>query len=374
MFSRATDSERFMTRHNSFDFLRLLGAFLVFYGHHFALTGVPEPIAYRLATFAGVDTNFFSLSGLGVYIFFSISGYLITISWQRDPNFFRFAGKRLLRIMPGLIVTVAACALILGPAVSSLSVPEYYGHPGMRFYFSNLAFYPVYALPGVFADSPHPHAVNGSLWTLPLEFFLYFAIMLFLVAVKNRLARIVFLVGAVLSVGLIGLFFVSTLNAPLVFYGNDLRFLFLLAPFFLAGSLIACINSERIMSVRVAAALLIVFMLLPEPVLKIAAFFILPYCVLSLGVASLPVLRRAGRWGDFSYGLYIYAFPMQQLTIHALGAGAHQMTVFILSLAGTLACAVVSWHCVEKPMLALKPRGGGCPFRLVEKPAASSDY
>lgn len=351
-----------MTRQNSFDFLRLLGAFLVFCSHHFALRGLPEPMAGALTT----------LGGLGVYIFFAISGFLITISWRRDPRFFYFTAKRLLRIMPGLVVTVTLGALVLGPMVSMLPISEYLGHPGLRFYFSNLVFHPVYALPGVFTDLPHPNAVNGSLWTLPLEFSLYFIILCFLVVPMSERRRVLVLAGTALGAGLLGLYLVFTPHDPVVFYGNDLRFLLLFAPFFLVGSLIACLGPERVLDIRVAGLLLVAFVFLPPSVMKIAAFFVLPYCVLSLGVLSVPGLRGAGRWGDFSYGLYIYAFPMQQLTIHLLGAETNQVVLFVLSLAATLLCAVLSWHYVEKPMLALKPRRGEHSRMPLEKPAAAS--
>lgn len=138
---------------------------LVFVSHHYALQGLPEPMVSTWTTFGG----------LGVAMFFSISGYLIAISWMRDPHLGRFAVRRLLRILPGLVVVVAFCALVLGPWMSTVPPAEYYWHPGVWAYFRNILFSPVYSLPGVFGANPYPHAVNGSLWTLPLEFFLYFA-------------------------------------------------------------------------------------------------------------------------------------------------------------------------------------------------------
>src|SRR6185312_17241222 len=97
MQSRASATE------NNFDFLRLVAAYFVLFGHQFVLTGSAQP---------GIG-NFQSLGGLGVIILFSISGYLIAQSWERDPSNWRFLVKRVLRIWPALIVATILVALIL---------------------------------------------------------------------------------------------------------------------------------------------------------------------------------------------------------------------------------------------------------------------
>lgn len=350
-----------MSRQNSFDFLRLLGALLVFFSHQYALQGRAEPMFLELTT----------LGGLGVAIFFTISGYLITISWQRDPHLPRYMSKRLLRIMPGLIVAVAFCALVLGPLLSSLSLGNYFGHPDLRAYFWNLLFFPVYALPGVFTANPHPHAVNGSLWTLPFEFSLYFIILLVLI-IPNRFRRHLIMLFLVLLMGVSGVYIFSIESNPVVLYGNDLRFFLILAPYFFVGSLVASCKMEWVLDIRWAATLLCILFFLPGFFLKIISLFAMPYIILSVGLTNIPFLARVGRFGDFSYGLYIYAFPMQQLAICLLGLETNQIALFLAAFLPTFVCACVSWHYVEKPMLALKPKGSGYEARVAKKVATSS--
>lgn len=331
-------------RDNSFDFLRVVGAMLVFGSHHYALQGRPEPMVGSLTT----------LGGLGVAIFFSISGYLISISWLRDPHVGRFALRRLARIVPGLAVVVAACAVILGALVTTLPLEEYFQHPGVWQYFRNVVMFPVYSLPGVFESNPYPRAVNGSLWTLPLEFFLYFAILPVIVGVRR--ATWILPVSA-LVLAAVGWWWMASGAPARVVWGTDVRYVCLLAPYFCMGSFWALegVSAQRL-SLGKAALGVAAMGVVSGLALYLVAVVVIPYATLAVGLRSIPVVRRIGRWGDFSYGLYIYAFPMQQLTLWWLGPQAGDALLFGASLGLTLACAVLSWHGVEKPMLARKPR------------------
>src|SRR6218665_3519269 len=148
---------------NNFDFLRWLAAFLVFISHQSVLAGRGE-----------VELTFVGSSGkLGVYIFFSISRYLTAESYRSNPNVFRFAIKRFLRIWPGLTAVTIFAALVIGPMVSSMDAQAYYTDPGFLRYFKILWLKIVYGLPGVFEKNPYPVTVNGSLWTIPIEVFWY---------------------------------------------------------------------------------------------------------------------------------------------------------------------------------------------------------
>ncbi|MFL5817531.1 MAG: acyltransferase family protein [Conexibacter sp.] len=172
---------------NNFDLLRLVGAGLVLFAHSFALTRTTEPLP-----------SFMHLSWgeVGVVVFFSISGFLIARSWAYDPKPLSFAVKRGLRLMPALVVSLLLTALVLGALASTLSLDAYLENPGTKAYvINNATFQTNYALPGVFGTTPYPSAVNGSLWTLPLELKAYFL---------------------VLALGLLGLFGRRRLLMPLV--------------------------------------------------------------------------------------------------------------------------------------------------------------
>ena len=131
--------------------------------------GVPAPL------FLGV----LPLGPLGVYIFFSISGYLIAQSWDRDSHALRFFIRRGLRIFPALIVVTILTVFVLGPAITTLPIWEYFKSNSTWGYFSNIILYMSYALPGVFEHNTYPNAVNGSLWSLTTEFGMYMLLMIF---------------------------------------------------------------------------------------------------------------------------------------------------------------------------------------------------
>jgi Acyltransferase family len=102
-----------------------------------------------------------------------ISGYLVSESWLRDSRLPAFLMRRSLRIFPGLTVIVLLSVLVLGPLMSDLPLRAYFGDRQSISYLWNVVLYPVYVLPGVFVDNPYPLAVNGSLWSLPVEFAMY---------------------------------------------------------------------------------------------------------------------------------------------------------------------------------------------------------
>jgi peptidoglycan/LPS O-acetylase OafA/YrhL len=149
---------------NGFGALRLIAAGCVLFAHSFALTGHREPGSPPAGGWGG----------MGVLMFFSISGFLIAQSWHRDPSVLSFTVKRTLRLMPALATSVLLTAFLLGPIVTSLPLAAYLGDgETWSFVTANLTFQTFYGLPGVFAHATYPDAVNGSLWTLPLELKAY---------------------------------------------------------------------------------------------------------------------------------------------------------------------------------------------------------
>ena len=114
---------------NNLNAIRLIAAFLVLFGHSFVFLGLPEPL------FLSWD----HLGPLAVYIFFTISGYLITESWDRDPHLGRFFARRALRIFPGLAICIVLSAFILGPMLTTLSLNEYFKSTITWNYLYNIA-------------------------------------------------------------------------------------------------------------------------------------------------------------------------------------------------------------------------------------------
>jgi peptidoglycan/LPS O-acetylase OafA/YrhL len=332
-------------RSNNLDALRLIGALAVIFGHAYHIVGRP----FENPVVAG-----YPVQTLGVVIFFSISGYLITASWSRTRNPVSYLAARSLRIFPALIVVVLVCMFVIGPIVTVLPRDQYFDAPGFWSYLSNIILRPQYELPGVWGDHPYPNAVNGSLWTLPAEFFCYL------------LVPLVFLVPRAARIPVIGLLLAASvwysMTPPLesaVIWHSRISDNALMWVFFAAGAILRLL-AERGMKFRtdVAVGLLAVHVViagtLPQHTTKVAWLF-LPYVVLAVGLASTPYVRRASRFGDLSYGLYLWAFPVQQLVIDLWGVQRMSVNLLVVT-AFTTALALASWHVVEHPSLKLKDR------------------
>ncbi|WP_166404605.1 acyltransferase family protein [Labedella endophytica] len=326
--------------HNNFDAVRIAAALAVIVGHSFELVGI-EPIPRVLNV---------PLHSIGVFVFFAMSGYLISSSWLRRPVLGDYLRNRTLRIMPGLIVVTVASFAVLGPVMSSLSVADYLENPRSWRYLLNIVLRPVFDLPGVFEDNPYAGSVNGSLWTLPIEFVCYLVFPLLLALGRARVfALVAFIVGAVLVERLVA--------DPLVFWGSSFQRAANLAVFFALGSLVAVAGRRLRLRLDVAVVLLAfqaVFSAMASPATTQWTLWpVLTYSVLAFCTHSTPVIRRAARFGDLSYGLYIYAFPVQQVVVAVLPPLGFVGNLVVVTLTTTV-LAWLSWHLVEKHALRLK--------------------
>jgi peptidoglycan/LPS O-acetylase OafA/YrhL len=336
---------------NNFDFLRLTAATLVLISHQRALMGETD---------FGLNERF-SLGVLGVCIFFIVSGYLVTQSWLRDPNVFRFLIKRFLRIWPGLFVVTCIAALVVGPIVTGLDIKSYFSSLELLKYFSSLrlthmAFY----LPDAFAHNPFPKAVNGSLWTIPLEVHWYFVLAIagIIGALRWRWLAVCGVIGA--AIYHFGIYNgkADALQNLTLEYGL----------FFLAGVLLQLFRdwSAARQNILVAGSFIVgaIIFLAGWDVLGVLAA--LPCLVIFTGDASTPVLRRFGRFGDLSYGVYIYAFLVQQILVWKFGTSGPFLLHLLATAIITFGCAWLSWHLIEKRALSFKPFSKNPQTRLAQ--------
>ncbi len=340
-------------RLNNFDALRLLAASLVVVAHAYALTGRLQPWADH-----GLD---FGL--IGVTTFFAISGFLVTASWRSQPKIYPFAGKRLLRIVPALVVVVLLCAYVMGPLITSLTAENYATDPQTHSWvLHNILFDPVYPLPGVFADHPNT-AANGSLWSLAVEIRAYALVMLCGLLGFFAGWRIALLVA-------IGVAF-AVLSMPSVWTSLDPSAQHTIRDIvgsgasgttvmiaFVAGMLIQLARKRlelRTWTGWLAAALFLGSYWMSDDLRTVVLPLSLSYLVIFLAYKSTP-LPGLTRWGDASYAIYLLAFPVEQLVIGAIGFDASPVAVIAISLPISWALALLSWRLVEAPMLRLKSR------------------
>ena len=293
--------------------MRLIAALLVVVSHTFPLAGQP---AFRIS---GVE----DLGALGVSIFFVISGFLVTGSYLRDPK--TYLAKRLLRIEPGLIASLVVTVAALG-LLTTAPAAEYWPKAGL-YVLRNALLYPAtYELPGLFQAVPVAGVVNGVLWTLRLEFSFYLVLML----VRGRLPWVMGL-----ATGCAVLWLVMTFSQPDWAVERASRIAFLVGRnglLFFAGA-----------ALQISQARIPLWM---GAVSAVAFPFVGPLAL----PAAVIGLSRAGKLpADLSYGIYIYAFPIQQVLA---AYGQLNLATAVLSV---LPFAAASWVLVEKPAMALKP-------------------
>ena len=341
--------------HNNLTALRWFAACLVLYGHAHAFLGLPEVLFMQIVP----------MGLLGVYIFFAISGYLVAQSWSRDPHVLRFMAKRALRIFPGLVVCTLLSVLVLGPLLTSLDANAYWQNEHTLGYLSNIALYISYHLPGVFANNAWPHAVNGSLWSLPVEFFMYLLLALIglvgalVQAALNIQRATAWLVGgmSLLFIALAALWALPTQEAMVV-YRTDLRHIPMCGVYFMVGASLYCFQWEKHFTLSNVLLALVAWLSLSHRTqwFAMASWLVLPFVVMAFGLARHPWLGRM-HTRDYSYGIYIYAFPVQQTVASfwpQMPLPAYLLSTFVI----TVALAAISWHFVEKPALKLKPFRG----------------
>jgi peptidoglycan/LPS O-acetylase OafA/YrhL len=340
---------------NNLTALRWFAACLVLYGHAHAFLGLPEVLFMQIVP----------MGLLGVYIFFAISGYLVAQSWSRDPHVLRFMAKRALRIFPGLVVCTLLSVLVLGPLLTSLDANAYWQNEHTLGYLSNIALYISYHLPGVFANNAWPHAVNGSLWSLPVEFFMYLLLALIglvgalVQAALNMQRATAWLVGgmSLLFIALAALWALPTQEAMVV-YRTDLRHIPMCGVYFMVGASLYCFQWEKHFTLSNVLLALVAWLSLSHRTqwFAMASWLFLPFVVLAFGLARHPWLGRM-HTRDYSYGIYIYAFPVQQTVASfwpQMPLPAYLLSTFVI----TVALAATSWHFVEKPALKYKPFRG----------------
>ncbi len=346
------------SRENAFDAIRLLAASSVIFSHSFMVSNGSnefEPV-YWLSS--GQST----VGGLAVGVFFIISGVFISASFVRSENLIDFMFKRAKRIIPALLTVVLISVFLLGPILTNLSLSDYFSNSETWRYLRNAVFLPnAYTLPGVFTEHPI-QAVNGSLWTLKFEIICYA-----LAAVSLSLGRYKF---AVVWFGWVASFLVFRL-APLTgeltgvtYYIATTAMLF---RYFGAGILIYLYSEKIILNTKAAFICLFVTIgSIFSPFFVEVSAVLLPYAIITFGFLAPSWFRDLTKHGDFSYGVYIYGWPIQQIIApFGIGLGLHWLMNSIAATLLALCLGMLSWFVIEKPSLRLSFMNVAKTMRIV---------
>lgn len=351
-------SEAMERSSNNFDLMRLVAAWVVLASHSYALTGSPgEPVALLLGYEAG--------GGLAVDVFFVISGFLVTRS-RAARGLAAYAASRALRVVPALTALVVFDVAV-GALQATCPVGDFLtDRLTLKHLLGAVPFVTTVSLPCLFADLPVARTVNGSLWTLPIESLLYVIVGLAGLAVSPRrpafaglavlaAAGFAAAVAAGLSYDNLGPVFRYPVKLPIHTY-QFLR----LAVFFALGAACFTLADRVVLDGRWAAlalAALLASGLVPYGFA--VAMLTIPYLVLYAAYA-LPATDSLLRpVGDLSYGVYLYAFPVQQSVVNLLGREVGPWGVTLIATPVVLVLAWLSWRLVERPALRRRGRLGG---------------
>ncbi len=259
---------------------------------------------------------------------------------------------------------------------TQLSLAEYFQHPEFSRYFLNTVGFIQYELPSVFLDNPNPVTVNGSLWTVPFEMLCYL-VMAFLIisgAVRNGMTLLM-ISAAIILIGMLsqwiigsgkGHSFAEAVLQGYIFSGKGPPLL----PCFVLGAACYVLRDRIPFDKRIFCGCVIALIAIglrghPGWWTHLSLVFLISpimiYIVTFVGLSKVPKLPIFST-GDYSYGIYLYGFPIQQALANAFPAFRSMGILFFISLVIVTLFAMVSWHFIEKPILKMRKR-----FSLVGK-------
>jgi len=326
---------------NNFDTVRHFAALIVIYSHCSLFVGTTQ-----------------YLGAFGVPLFFFLSGLLVSQSFEASSSVKNFIWRRFLRIYPAAVVAILICALVLGPLLTSYTIGNYFKSPVFWKNISSISLVQIYFdLPGVFEQSPLGRSVNNVLWTLPLEIKMYFFTLvwgLFRFRGKN----------VVLIVIALFLIFIGA-NCPKpaqVFLQTQLHltnfqiFPYITAvPLYLLGMLSYSYRSKIVVRPYWFVVGLLVFLAFVKfPFFSYLVQICIAVITLGFTVLNLKWLKKIAPQSDFSYGLYIYGYPVEQVMVNYAYPYINGFPLFLLILLITFVLAFLSWNFIEKRALQFK--------------------
>jgi peptidoglycan/LPS O-acetylase OafA/YrhL len=316
---------------NSYDFVRFLAASAVLFSHHFALSRIPEPAV----PLYGED-----FGKLAVEIFFSLSGFLICRSLQKTTDWAQFVSARFLRIFPNLTFSLVTASL------ATLVWYQNYGHlwKHAKYVIGNLLMFfrgVTFTIPGVFEDSKVA-AVNGPLWSLPSELWLYVLLFALFAIGGRRSSLLIFIAALTLSL----VWFFTPASGGFIFGPIDTFQLSRLGSFFMSGAILAvCWPYIEKRAVLIGVVALLAILLLGNLLPPANILRALTVATIVIGLGSSRAMAWFAKGGDASYGIYIFAWPLQQFSLLLIDSFWLSM---LAAFAATTALGYATWHLFEK--------------------------
>jgi len=329
---------------SGFDFLRISLAFSIIFWHTLLVcygidseawfwTGPIRPAVYSL-----------------VPSFFVLSGFLIAGSLERN-DIKTFLFYRAARIYPALFLEVTLSCIFFGVLFTNIPLLDYIKNYQFYRYLLNVTGVISYTLPGVFEKNPI-HVVNAQLWTIPIELKCYIIIVIIdffgLLKKIHIVATTLFAFGFMyMCVKIVRHQYVPTFGRPSDYRPSD----YIVITSFIYGLIFYVMRDRIIINIKIFIfSLIMAWILMLSPSTSFLAMIPLSYVIIYLGVQNprIPCLKQLG---NYSYGIYLYGFSIQQAVYSAFISCRTPITNFVVSGFFAVITASLSWHLVEARIL-----------------------
>lgn len=334
-----------VSRENNLNIIRLIAAISVTFGHSFAMinpTGAHQDLGF------GINSSSFGYCA--VAIFFALSGFLILQSYDRSKTKTSYILARVLRIFPALFFANIVTAVLVGFFVLKQGF-QFFTDPTHLKYIFNATSFSLGNYSDIFKMMPH-NSPNGSLWTLPFEFRYYVLILILgvLGIAKKRFYLVLFLLSVFISFYLPLPYFLSNFISHVFKIPNYSATYLSLPLCFVTGMLIYSFQEFFKLNVFAAILCALGFYFTDQWIIKL---LLLIYFVFVLGFYPKLYLSRLNFQKDFSYGIYVLSWPVQQTLIYCKVV-TEPVTLFFISMSIVTPLAFISWTFFEAPALKLK--------------------
>lgn len=346
-----------------FDYLRILLSTAVLFIHSKTFTLGADVQTFKSLVNSTVRLGTFSVAQPPIYqpiiwavvpAFFALSGFLVSGSLHRSKTTIGFLLLRALRIFPALCVESLLAMLVLGPLVTSFTLAAYFSDPLFHAYPLNIIGDIQYYLPGVFLSNPVPRVVNLQLWTIPAEMYCYVILATVLALQLAHLRLTVPLITVATFIGLLGMQALG-IHAPADWSAGDGRVQIetLVFAFMTGVSLFELKDKVPLRADLFALSVVLSYALLWGGALQYLAMIPIAYATVFVGLSNFRE-TFVNRTGDYSYGVYLYGLPVQQLLVYLFPENKNWLLSFAMAYVLSLVLAALSWHLVESKVLAKK--------------------